>query len=66
MGLDGAPEWITESNWRVISSVEGEEGDVSCADGDTKRVGSGVDGGRGSDRGSTSVMADLPVHAKAC
>lgn len=43
IGLDGSPEWITESNWRAISLVEGEE-DVSCADGDTKRVDSGVGG----------------------
>jgi hypothetical protein len=66
MGLDRASELITESNWRVISSVEDEEGDVSRADGDTTRVGSGVDGGRGIDRESTSNIADSLVRARAC
>lgn len=55
VGLDGVPECTTESNWRVISSVEDvslvedEEGDVSCTDGGATRVVSDVGGGRGSD-----------------
>jgi hypothetical protein len=67
MVLDGATERILESNCLVISFVEGEEGeDVSCADRDTKKVGSRVGDRRGSDRGSASVIVDSPACAKAC
>ena len=63
IGLDGASEWITESNWCVILLVEDEEGDVLCVDRDMKRVGSSR---RGCDRGSISNIANSPVCAKAC